>query len=155
MPATPYKTDASTQPWYAQGLSFACTQCGNCCTGPPGYVWFTPQEADRIAAYLGITPAAFHRQYAHQIDSQWSLNEHKTAYGHDCVFLKRDDAGKALCSIYSVRPQQCRTWPFWHENLQTHAAWQRAARTCPGIDHGKLYPIDQIRIIRDGDATVR
>ena len=25
--------------WYADGLRFTCTQCGNCCTGQPGFVW--------------------------------------------------------------------------------------------------------------------
>ena len=31
---------ADSGPWYADGLSFECTMCGNCCTGPPGAVWF-------------------------------------------------------------------------------------------------------------------
>eukprot|EP00961_Rhodomonas_salina_P046921 629705-Rhodomonas_salina.2 len=25
--------------------------------------------------------------------------------------------GKAICSLYEARPKQCRTWPFWPENL--------------------------------------
>ncbi|MFM1805538.1 MAG: hypothetical protein RL136_2417, partial [Planctomycetota bacterium] len=35
-------TDAQA-PWYAEGLRFECTQCGNCCSGGPGAVWFTPE----------------------------------------------------------------------------------------------------------------
>ena len=42
------KTDTN-QPWYADGLSFTCTQCGNCCTGGPGYVWISDMEIDRLA----------------------------------------------------------------------------------------------------------
>ena len=30
--------------WYEDGLRFSCSQCGNCCTGPPGAVWFTDNE---------------------------------------------------------------------------------------------------------------
>ena len=37
---------------------------------------------------------------------------------YDCVFLKEDpERGRKTCSIYPVRPLQCRTWPFWPENL--------------------------------------
>ena len=28
--------DPAAEPWYADGLAFTCTQCGNCCTGGPG-----------------------------------------------------------------------------------------------------------------------
>ena len=41
--------------WYRDGLQFECTQCGNCCTGDPGYVWVTPEEIKAIAAKDGIT----------------------------------------------------------------------------------------------------
>jgi len=142
-------TTTPKQAWYADGLKFSCTQCGNCCTGPPGYVWFDGDEAKAMADHLNISPNTLRRRYAHKIDGQWSLNEQKTEHGYDCVFLKRTDEGKALCSIYTVRPTQCRTWPFWPENLQTPSSWRRAAQRCPGIDHGTLYPVDQIRIIRN------
>ncbi len=135
--------------WYADGLKFSCTQCGNCCTGPPGYVWFTQEEAKAIATYLGITPATLRRRYAHRIDGQWSLNEHRTDHGYDCVFLDRSEAGKAKCGIYPVRPVQCRTWPFWPENTDKPSDWHRAARTCPGIDHGNFYPAKEIRVLRE------
>ncbi len=137
------------QVWYSQGLRFSCTQCGHCCTGAPGYVWFTDEEAQAIASYLKISPGVFHRRYAHQIHNRWSLNEQETEHGYDCVFLVRDEKSQAKCRIYPVRPTQCRTWPFWDENLKSPASWRRAAKTCPGIDHGPLYPVDQIRIIRD------
>ena len=32
---------SDTSPWYAEGLKFTCSQCGNCCTGGPGYVWIS------------------------------------------------------------------------------------------------------------------
>ena len=135
------------QPWYGDGLKFSCAQCGNCCTGPTGYVWFSPEEAKAMAQHLALDPATFRRRYAHKVDGQWSLNEHKTQHGYDCVFLNRTAEGKALCGIYDVRPTQCRTWPFWTENTATPSYWRNAAKKCPGIDHGTFYPADQIRII--------
>jgi len=135
--------------WYSDGLSFTCTQCGNCCTGPPGYVWATDEELAAMASHLDMSVAAFRDRYAHKINGRWSLNERVRDGRHDCVFLKRDDEGKALCSIYEVRPTQCRTWPFWPENLAHPRDWQRASRNCPGIDHGRRYSINDIRLRRD------
>ena len=40
------------EPWYADGLNFTCTQCGNCCTGGPGFVWISREEIVRLAAHL-------------------------------------------------------------------------------------------------------
>jgi Fe-S-cluster containining protein len=61
--------------------------------------------------------------------------------------------GKALCKVYRSRPSQCRTWPFWPDNLESRRAWVMAKKhaPCPGMDQGKLVPIEQIRIQRDLD----
>ena len=42
-----------SQPWYADGLRFACTQCGNCCTGTPGFVWVNDEEIAALAEFRG------------------------------------------------------------------------------------------------------
>ncbi len=109
--------------WYAGGLQFECTQCGNCCSGQPGYVWLTLDDMDRIAAFLNIPFDQFTRTSVRRIGSRYSLTE--TA-NYDCTFLTRDSRGKAGCSIYPVRPMQCRTWPFWDDNLKAPNAWDRA-----------------------------
>ena len=110
-------------PWYADGLAFDCTQCGNCCTGPPGAVWFDDAEAQDMAAVLGLDVDTFMKQYTRRIGARRSLNEHKTSHGYDCVFLDRDTMpGKALCRLYKARPAQCRTWPFWPELLESPEA---------------------------------
>ena len=145
----PRSTMADTD-WYAEkGLRFTCTQCGNCCTGPPGYVWFDAAEARGMADYLNVSEAEFRREDAHKVHGRWSLNERRGPDGHDCVFLDREEGGKALCSIYPVRPQQCRTWPFWKENLESEESWEGAKQVCPGSGKGELYPVKQIRILRD------
>lgn len=136
--------------WYVEeGLRFTCTQCGNCCTGPPGYVWFDEHEVRAMADYLKVSEAEFRREYAHEVYGRWSLNERRSGHGYDCVFLKREEGGKALCSIYPVRPQQCRTWPFWKENLKSERVWEAVKQVCPGMGKGKIYPVEKIRIIRD------
>jgi Fe-S-cluster containining protein len=138
--------------WYAEGLRFSCTGCGNCCTGPPGYVWFTAWEGKRIAALLGIDEDAFYRQYTRKAGRRWSLTENHTEHGYDCVFLDRRSAsGKAICSVYEARPAQCRSWPFWPENLQTQRHWRSTKRAtpCPGMDSGEFIPLEEIHRRRD------
>lgn len=148
------RTTTQQDEWYAEGLRFTCTQCGNCCTGPPGYVWFTDEELSAMAAHFELSPDEFLGKYCHKVRGQWSLGEVKVNGKYDCVFLERDAQGRALCSIYGVRPTQCRTWPFWPENLDTPEDYTRASRDCPGMTkglegQGDFYPIEQIRIRRD------
>jgi Fe-S-cluster containining protein len=143
--------EPATTNWYADGLRFECTQCGNCCTGPPGAVWFDDVEAAAIAAELRLGEDEFRRRYAHELDGRWSLIERKTEHGYDCVFLDRQTLpGKAVCSIYKSRPMQCRTWPFWPEIVESSRSWAAFKRRtpCPGMDSGPLIPAEQIRIIR-------
>lgn len=142
--------------WFAQGeeqgLRFECTMCGNCCTGPPGYVLVSEREISDMAGGLGIEPGAFVDRYTHSTALGRSLKERETEFGHDCVFLDRETIpGKAVCGVYEHRPTQCRTWPFWKSNLRTPNAWKQAKRVCPGMDKGRLYPPEQIRILRDQD----
>ncbi len=105
-----------------------------------------------MAKRLGISVEKFYLDHARKVDGRWSLNEIYTEHGYDCEFLDRESIpGKAICSLYESRPMQCRTWPFWPENLKSKRAWHAAkGRTpCPGMDNGKLIPIEQIRIQRD------
>ena len=127
-------------PWYKDGLRFKCTGCGECCTGSPGYVWVSPSEAEAIAEFLKISLEEFLKKYTRRIGNRLSLKELPKNY--DCVFLK----GKR-CEIYSVRPKQCRTFPWWSENLKTPDHWQATAARCEGIDHpdAPLVSVDEIQ----------
>lgn len=136
--------------WYADGLRFECTLCGNCCTGPEGYVLVSDSEADAIARHLGVATERFLRDYTRQTPAGRSLNEVKTEHGMDCVFLDRAAVpGKAVCGLYGLRPLQCRTFPWWPENLRDRRAWERLARACEGVGRGPLVRIEEIRIERD------
>lgn len=133
-------------PWYKDGLCFECTLCGNCCSGAPGYVWVTRQEVQRIAEYLRLPTNWLSKQHLRRILFRYSLTEKP---GGDCIFLRRD-GDKAYCEIYPVRPRQCRSWPFWSENLRSRNQWEAAARGCPGINCGRRYSLDQIEPLRKG-----
>lgn len=132
------------------GLRFECTMCGNCCTGPTGYVKFTEDEAVAIARRLGVSVESFYERYARDTIVGKSLIEVETQFGYDCVFLDREAVpGKAVCSLYEDRPGQCRTWPFWASNLTSERAWKAASRGCPGIGSGPTYSPQYIRLSRD------
>lgn len=130
--------------WYAGGLRFECTQCGNCCSGPPGYVWVTLARVRKMAEFLGLSEKEFAGRYVRRVGLRLSLKELPDG---DCVFLERA-GGKTLCRVYPVRPVQCRTWPFWSSNLRTPRDWERTAEVCPGCNQGRLYKVDQIEVIR-------
>ncbi len=131
--------------WYREGLRFECTQCGNCCSGDPGYVWATKEEIRRISEFLGRNDGWLDRAHLRRVGLRYSLTEKDDG---DCVFLKREN-GKTTCGIYPVRPLQCRTWPFWDQNLKSRHVWDDIQRTkCPGMNKGRPYTFVQIETIR-------
>jgi uncharacterized protein len=125
-------------PWFKDGLRFECTQCGDCCTGAPGYVWVNPEEIAALAKHLGLSIEAFEQQYVRKVGSRKSLIEYENG---DCVFF---DGKTRKCNVYAYRPQQCRTWPFWESNVSMPEAWKETCRVCPGSGQGKLYTVDEV-----------
>lgn len=133
-----------------RGLRFRCTMCGNCCTGPSGFVLFTEEEAAAMAAKVGVTRDEFRERYTRDTVLGRSLGEKLSPFGHDCIFLDREAVpGRAVCSLYEARPLQCRTWPFWKSVVASPRHWERASRGCPGINQGPLTPPETIRVTRD------
>jgi Fe-S-cluster containining protein len=132
--------------WYAAGLCFECRVCGGCCSGPgEGYIWVARPEIELIAKHLNLTPEELHRKYLRRVGLRITIIEDRIS--KDCIFLRNVD-GVKQCVIYPVRPGQCRTWPFWPENLLGPDEWYRAALRCPGINRGRQYSYEQIERIR-------
>ncbi len=127
------------EPWYRRGLKFACTGCGACCTGAPGYVWVARAEIEQLADAVGLDVAEFERRYVRTVGVRKSLIE---LPGGDCVFF---DPESRKCRVYEARPRQCRTWPFWPSNLASPAAWEATAERCPGCNHGRRIPLGKIQ----------
>ncbi|MCI0652024.1 MAG: YkgJ family cysteine cluster protein [Planctomycetes bacterium] len=129
-------------PWYRGGLAFTCTQCAHCCR-IPGYVWLSDAEARAIAAHLGLGRKEFARKYLRRVHGKLSLTEKAN---DDCIFW---DEG---CTIYPVRPTQCRTFPFWDITLRSPLAWEKTTEMCPGMNHGRRYEFDEIEALRRGEG---
>jgi len=128
----------ASKPWYANGLRFECTRCGNCCRnhGAYSFVYLTPADVSAIARHLGLGEREFLETHC-QADGEWGvLRMDQPA----CAFLQADNT----CGIYPVRPRQCATWPFWKENLK-RAVWEgEVAADCPGIGKGALHTREEI-----------
>jgi Fe-S-cluster containining protein len=131
------KRSRAETPWYREGLAFSCTRCGACCTGAPGYVWVSIEEIEEIARFRRETVDEFSARHVRQIGDHFSLIERP---GGDCIFWDRE----AGCTVYPARPVQCRTWPFWPENVETPEDWEQITRICPGSGQGRLYSAEEI-----------
>ena len=125
-------------PWYRGGLAFSCTRCGACCTGAPGYVWVTAEEIGRLAAWRGETVEQFSARFVRQVGERYSLIEKP---GGDCIFWDKEQG----CTVYPARPDQCRAWPFWPENLARRRDWNHVCAICPGAGQGRLYSLAEIQ----------
>jgi len=133
-------------PWYIGGLHFECIQCGRCCSGPSqGYIWVTSTEIKLIADFLKIKPEHVRQKYLRRVGLRTTVIEQPNT--KDCMFLQRIN-GQKKCIIYPVRPNQCRTWPFWPDNLANADAWNKAAKRCSGINRGRFYSFEEVEKIK-------
>ena len=100
MPKLSAESSASPPEWFAlpdpehgrdgTGLSFSCTMCGNCCSGPEGYVLINQEEIEGMATKLRMSVQDFMGEYTHMTPEGRSLREKKVGKGLDCVFLDRE-----------------------------------------------------------------
>jgi len=125
------------EPWYKDGLRFRCTQCGDCCTGAPGYVWVNEAEVAALAEFLGEPVAECEARYTRLDRKRRTLREKANG---DCVFYDRSLG----CTVYAARPGQCRTWPFWESNVQSADTWKKTCEVCPGSGRGDLISAEEI-----------
>ncbi|WP_435018766.1 YkgJ family cysteine cluster protein [Tundrisphaera sp. TA3] len=131
-------TTPEDAPWYQDGLAFECTRCGACCTGAPGYVWVNDAEIADLARHRNMAVPAFLRAFVRQVGGRLSLIERP---GGDCIFWERGTG----CTVYASRPVQCRTWPFWPENIESPEAWEHVTEVCPGSGRGPIFSVEEIR----------
>ncbi len=123
--------------WYrGDPLRFECTGCGACCTGDgEQYVFLAAGEALAMSERLGVTRDRFRRKYMMRTP-QGDLVLRMTALGA-CVFLRENGS----CAVYDVRPDQCRSYPFWPELVASREAWEHEAARCEGIGRGARIPL--------------
>ena len=95
-------------------------------------------ERRRLARKLDMATSAFTRKHCERTDGLWHLRDPS----NDCQFLDG-----ARCTVYSARPQQCRTWPFWPENMSRKVWEGEVKRDCEGVGVGRLYSKSEIEAI--------
>ncbi len=106
-----------------------CATCGGkCCLGESGYVWISKEEIETLAILLDLTVEDVKDHYLLAVGNSYTIEETELSIDNfACIFF---DLEKRCCSIYSARPSQCRTFPFWDDYLFFKDA---SFYECPGI----------------------
>lgn len=126
-------------------VKFKCQpDCGKCCIsrGQYGFVFLTEMDMKNLEAYLGIPRSdwatasdfLFTRRSNGIPERAWYF----TGGEKQCRFLQG-----TKCSVYEARPVQCRTFPFWPENMNPRV-WDTLKEFCPGIGKGKEWDDEDI-----------
>ena len=124
------------------GLHFSCTQCAKCCCGTPGVVFLEKHELKALAKHEELTEEEFIKVFCRCIvlDDGSKLLSLRENSKFECIFWK-ENAG---CSVYPLRPVQCRTYPFWSNVLKDEENWNKEKERCPGINEGELFTKEKI-----------
>ena len=140
------------RPWWMDGVPFSCQEnCGKCCDEPGGIVYLSPKDALALSSRHGMDIFDWlHRDCRQTLDGRWVLKS--DSYTDICIYL--DDAKK--CTVYDSRPSQCRSFPFWAENVRSQKSWNQTVNSCPGLESEQAFIIDgntiRKKIIDDRDA---
>ena len=116
------------------GFNFAfdpngCNNCsGNCCIGESGYIWINSLEIQALALHLKISVDDLKSRFLNKIAYKYSIKEVQLAQNnYACCFF---DLDKKQCTVYDVRPSQCRTFPFWDYFKENE---KEVYKECPAI----------------------
>ena len=125
---------------YNQGIRFKCQGSSNCCVsrGEYGFVYLSENDIKRLCLFTKLKKNDFIKMYCDKTDEFTHLKERPKH--NNCIFLK-----DKKCSIYKARPTQCRTWPFWSENLNAKKWNDEISKFCPGIGKGEIISKEEIR----------
>jgi Fe-S-cluster containining protein len=100
---------------------------------------------ERLARHLGTSVGAFRREFLTEDENGETVLTLRE--NGDCVFWKDG------CTVYPERPRQCRSFPFWSENLVSRGDWTKLEEFCHGVNRGRLYPVEEIRAVFKGRST--
>ena len=122
--------------FYSGGLKFSCTRCSSCCRYDSGFVYLSENDLQKLISALNINRNTFIKTYCRWV-SDMNGNEVlslKEKSNNDCILWETSG-----CAVYSARPAQCISFPFWENILASKKNWELAASGCPGINSGKTY----------------
>lgn len=136
----------SKKPWWSAGVRFECQQSGKCCVshGEYGFVYLTLKDRQNIAKELSLSTREFTKKYCSKTDGVFHIADKGDP---TCLFLKNK-----MCTIYKVRPTQCRTWPFWPETMGAKAWKKDVVQFCPGVNKGRVHTAAEIQASLDEQA---
>lgn len=143
------ETDADGRPWYAQGLDFSCCEgCDKCCAEEEGYAYLSDYDLDVLSKAAGLTREQTMEVYCRKVDmGSFCLVALKERSNHDCIFIK-----DKKCSMYSARPFQCASYPFWPNVMASRETWEAEKSACPGIGHGRHWSEEEITSVLEAKA---
>ena len=126
---------------YKNGIRFECQGSGKCCVSREsyGFVYLSDSDIIRFSKYLKLTIKKFKEKYCQLTDGFIHLIE-RTELKGNCIFLK-----DKKCSVYEGRPSQCRTWPFWNENMNSKVWNEDISLNCPGVGKGGIVKAKKIK----------
>ena len=118
---------------YRKGVRFECQGSANCCVsrGSYGFVYLSKADILELSKFTNLKYEDFINLYCDKTDGFIHFKEQNN--NGKCQFLNNK-----RCSVYKARPTQCRTWPFWSENMKTKTWNEDISKFCPGINKGKL-----------------
>ena len=134
---------------YKNGIRFECQGSGKCCVSRDsyGFVYLSDNDLNRFSRYFKLSIEKFRGKYCQITDGLTHLLE-KTELQGNCIFLK-----DKKCSVYDGRPSQCRTWPFWNENMNSKVWNENISINCPGVGKGKIVKARTIKKFLKEDLT--
>ena len=112
--------------WKQETIYFECqSDCFKCCS-KPGVVYLDFKDILQAAEYLELTVSDFKSEFLKRQDDLWLIEVEES---RPCPFLVEHG-----CAIHKAKPAQCRSYPFWRENMETRNHWLLTAAFCPGIN---------------------
>jgi len=141
------KSEATKQILGKGTIQFECQGSGKCCTsrGSYGYVYLNIADQKRMSGFLKLPLKDFRKSHCEKSNGYWHLK----SPDKDCQFLSNKS-----CTVYEGRPNQCRTWPFWPENMSPKAWQKEVASFCPGVGKGKVFSAKEIKeILKANEAS--
>ena len=102
------KPEPSSQPAAPQSANEpGCFLCGICCS--IYNIFLGTEEAERISRYTGLPLLEF----IEECEAYYSFGPETLLLvkkDDGCIFQKRLDVKRAVCSIHEVKPVACRNW---------------------------------------------
>jgi uncharacterized protein len=127
--------------WWSEGIRFECQGSGQCCVsrGQYGFVYLSLADRRQMAKFLKLQTRDFTKNYCEK-DRYGKFHLKEDQNRLECMFLKDN-----RCGVYSARPTQCRTWPFWPEVMGAKTWAKEVAAYCPGVGKGPVISPEQIQ----------